>query len=312
MAAFLSHFGSYLPSRAVTNAEIAGLARRDPGWIRSTSGIEERRFAAPDETVADLAVAAARASLDTTQQPPLGMVLVASGSSDRQFPGPAAAVARALNLGTIPAVDLPMASAGALFGVALASQLCTRYDGVLVIAAEKMSSVVARQGTDPTAAMLFGDGAGACVVSRRGGMASIVDSALYSDGQFEDALRLGFTEPLRMDGRTIIMQAARRLPEAIASLLDNNGIAREHVDAYLLHQANQNLIDQVARTLGVPVARFFTNIRRYGNTSSASMLIALAEWSAAAGFRPNVPVVLSAFGAGVHWGAMLLTGVESR
>src|SRR5262249_50887527 len=154
-------------------------------------------------------------------------------------------------------------------------------------------------------AILFGDGAGACVVSRQPGPAKILDSILQSDGAYADDLRLEFDGPLLMNGRSVILQASRKLPRAVSDLLDRNGRDPSSVDAFLMHQANQNLITKVAQALGVAPDRFFSNIHRYGNTSSASMLIAAAEWSRARGFRPGVPVCFAAFGAGFHWGALL-------
>jgi 3-oxoacyl-[acyl-carrier-protein] synthase-3 len=310
--AFLGSFGAYLPSRIVTNAEVAQIVGCDAGWIQRTSGIETRRYAAEDETVVDLAVAAARRCLAKPDPRSIGLVLVASGSGERRFPGPATRVAHALNLGSVPALDLAMPSAGGLIAIALASQLVTQYGEVLVIAAEKMSSIVQHPGTNPQVAVLFGDGAGACLVSGHTGAAQVLDSALYSDGAFDAALHMGFSDPMQMDGRTVIMQAARKMPQAIAEILQRNNTARDDVGTFLLHQANQNLIGQVAKTLDVSSDKFFSNVSRYGNTSSASLLIAAAEWSTEGGFAPGVPVVLAAFGAGLQWGAVLLVGRESE
>jgi 3-oxoacyl-[acyl-carrier-protein] synthase-3 len=146
------------------------------------------------------------------------------------------------------------------------------------------------------------------VVSAQHGLARIDDCVLASDGAFDQALRLGFDGPLQFDGRTIIMQAARKIPQSIGQLLDRNGIRPNDISAYLLHQANQNLINQVARTLQAPQERFFSNIHCYGNTSSASVLIAAADWTSVHGFKTGEHVVMSVFGAGLHWGSILLTG----
>ena len=118
-----------------------------------------------------------------------------------------------------------------------------------------------------------------------------------------------FDGPLEMNGRAVILQASRKIPRAIGELLERHHIAAGDVEAFVMHQANQNLIDGVARALGVPAARFYSNIRRYGNTSAASMLIAAAEWSREAGFRAGVPVIFAGFGAGFHWGALLARGL---
>jgi 3-oxoacyl-[acyl-carrier-protein] synthase-3 len=308
--AFLKGFGAWLPPRIVSNAEMAALAGVTPEWILSVSGIEERRFAT-DETLADLAVAAAQDCLDRCglAAASLGMVIVASGTALRRFPGPAPTVAHRLGLAGAPALDLPLPSAGSLVALALAARLASEFGNILVVGAELMSSAVTRQPLDPGIAVLFGDGAGACIVSADAGVAEILGSAIYSDGAFSEDLCLPFDAPLRMNGRAVIMQASRKIPRAITEVLGRPGIAPGDVDTFLMHQANQNLIDGVARSLGVPSTRFYSNIRRYGNTSAASMLVAASEWSAAAGFRPDVPVVLAGFGAGFHWGAMLVKGV---
>lgn len=309
--AFLKGFGVWLPSRVAGNQEMSAFTGSPPDWILNVSGIEERRFAAADESVADLATRAAQDCLDLCGLSPssLGMIIVASGTAERSFPGPAVTVAHRLGLSGPPALDLPLPSAGALVALALAARLAPEYGTILVIGAEKMSSVIARQPMEPGVAVLFGDGAGACLVSSTDGAAEILDSAIYTDGAFAEDLRLSFAGPLEMNGRAVIMQASRKIPRAIQELLERNRIAAADVDVFLMHQANQNLIDGVARALGVPSARFYSNIRRYGNTSAASMLIAAAEWSQSAGFRAGAPVVFAGFGAGFHWGALLARGV---
>jgi len=276
-------------------------------WIYNVSGIDERRFAAEDETISDMAVSAAQDCLATSGVPAseLGMLMVASGSSERRFPGPAASVAHRLGLDSVPALDLPMASAGSLFGMALASKLTGTYGNILVVAAEKMSSVILRQPMNPSTCVLFGDGAGACLVSAKDGLAKVVDSALYSDGSFAEDLKLELERPLEMNGRTVILQASRKIPRAVVELLERNGRAAADVGYFLMHQANQNLIVRIAAALGVGAEKFYSNIRRYGNTSSASMLIAATEWSRQSGFPSGVPVVFATFGAGFHWGALL-------
>jgi 3-oxoacyl-[acyl-carrier-protein] synthase-3 len=304
---FLKAFGSYLPSRVVRNEEIGAMVGSSAEWIYNVSGIDERRFAAEDETISDMAVSAAQDCLSNSgvSASSLGMLMVASGSSERRFPGPAASVAHRLGLDSVPALDLPMASAGSLFGMALASKLTDTYGNILVVAAEKMSSVILRQPMNPSTCVLFGDGAGACLVSAEPGLAKVVDSALYSDGSFAEDLKLELERPLEMNGRTVILQASRKIPRAVVDLLERNGRAAADVGYFLMHQANQNLIIRIAAALGVGAEKFYSNIRRYGNTSSASMLIAATEWSRQSGFSAGIPVVFATFGAGFHWGALL-------
>lgn len=308
--AFIQAFGRYLPERVLSNADVARLAGCEPAWIAEVSGIEERRVAREEETVADLAVRAARDCLSRAARPAasIGLLIVASGSFEGRFPGPAAAVAHALGLASVPVLDLPMASAGSLVGLALAHRLSPVYGTTLVIGAEKMSSLAFREPVDRNIAILFGDGAGACLVGPETGLAAILDSDLHTDGSFAGALRCGPDGRLAMDGRTVILQAARKLPDSIHRLLEKHAVPVDTVGAFLLHQANLNLALRVARALGVGPERFFSNIRSYGNTSSASMLIAASEWSQTAGFQAGVPVVFAAFGAGFYWGSLLATG----
>ncbi len=304
-------WGAYLPSRIVTNAELAARLQCEAGWILDVSGIEERRYAAPGESVASMGVAAAEQCLERAgvKAGDLGMILVSSGSSERRFPGPATAIAHALGVDGVPAIDLPIASAGSLFGMALAAALSASHGNILVIASEKMSAIVSREPLERGVAPLFGDGAGACLIGPADGPVKIIDSVVHSDGAFAEDLRLEFDAPLEMNGRSVILQASRKIPAAITEVLERNAKPASRVKIFLMHQANQNLMDRVARALEVDAARFYSNIRRYGNTSSASMLIAAAEWWRDPGPSPGDLICFAAFGAGFHWGALLAQAV---
>jgi len=299
--AWLRALGSYLPARVVDNAELAPLVGADPGWLLRATGIEERRFAAPGETVASLGIAAAKDCLAAAgiSAADVGMAIVASGSAERRFPGPASTIAAAVGIAGKPAIDLPMASAGSLFGIALAAELTRAHGNVLVVASEIMSRVVRMDPSGRDTAILFGDGAGACLVSPATGFAEVADAALATDGDFAEALLLDFDAPLYMDGRSIILQASRKLPRAITEVLERNGVLPTEVGTYLLHQANLNLITRVAQALGAPEERFYRNI------ASASLLIAATDWWRGAGGTLREPIVLAAFGAGLNWGAVL-------
>ena len=304
-------FGAYLPPRLVSNVELAARLNCDPEWIFDVSGIEERRYAAADESVAGMGVRAAENCLDCAgaAASEIGIVLVSCGSSERQFPGPASAIVHALGIDGVPAIDLPVASAGALFGMTLAAQLAGHYGNVLVVASEKMSSIVSREPVERGIVPLFGDGAGACLITAGDGTMRIVDALIRSDGTFADDLRLEFASPIEMNGRSVIMQASRKIPTAVAELLERNRKSASAVSAFVMHQANQNLMDRIARTLGVDANRFYSNIRRYGNTSSASMLIASEEWWRTGHPNKGELICFAAFGAGFHWGALLAEAV---
>ncbi len=309
---FLRATGSYLPEQVVNSAELAALVGESGEWIRSVSGIEQRRHAADAQSTADLAVLAAqdclrRAGVAATE---VGMILVSSGSAERFCPGPASTVAARLGLNATPALDISVASAGSLIGLTMAMRFAPSVGKVLVIGTEIMSRRVDRTPEGRNTAILFGDGAGAALIdpekpdSPAQQAFRLADAVLFTDGSGADVLYME-GERLHMDGGSVILRASRKLPAAITELLRRNSIAPEDVQQYVLHQANLNLLTKVAASLKVPAERFFTNIQRYGNTSSASLLIALDEYLGR-GQASGGPVVLSAFGAGLNWGALLL------
>ncbi|MEO8024884.1 MAG: ketoacyl-ACP synthase III [Bryobacteraceae bacterium] len=305
--AFLRAFGAYLPDRVVPNAEFAARLGVEDSWIVQMSGIEERRFAADSETVVDMGVRAAEACLARAglAAESVGLIVVSSGTGERRFPGPASEIGMRLGISGIPAIDVPVASAGSIFGLTLAHQLASHYGEVLVIAAEKMSSVVWNDNPDKNTAILFGDGAGAALVSSKSGAWEVRATALHSDGSTANDLSLPVDGPLRMNGMVVIRHASQKLPSVIKEVLAAGAVLAADVGAILMHQANQNLMNKVASTVGVAAERLFTNVARYGNTSSASMLIAAAEWQDAGGASERLPIVFAGFGAGFHWGALL-------
>jgi len=302
---YLRAFGSYVPPDRVDNEALAARTGRNPLKIAETTGIRERRYAVEGVSVVDLGFAAVEDCLEraglTAQD--VGLVLFSCGSAERCFPGPASGLVARLGLTGTPAIDLPIASAGSLIGIALAADLAARYGNVLVVAAEIMSRRIS--DADPDTAILFGDGAGACLVSRDCGFARIVDTALFTDGNYAEALQLPHGGTIQMKGLDVIMQASRKIPRAIGDLLAKHAIPPTDVGIFLMHQANANLLRKVAASLKVPEERFFSNIERYGNTSSASLLIAAAEWRVAHPEPIASPIVLAAFGAGFQWGAVL-------
>jgi 3-oxoacyl-[acyl-carrier-protein] synthase III len=309
--AYLRAFGSHLPARRVGNEELAPLVGATPEWILSVSGIEERRYAAEEDTVASLGLLAAQDCLANAGVTPdqIGLILVSSGSSERFCPGPASQIAASLGLTATPALDIPVASAGSLMALALAGDLAARFGKILVVGAEIMSRRIDRTPEGKDTAILFGDGAGAALIDSQSagpqsGFALIADSLLATDGTAAEILKIEDNR-LAMDGRSVILQAYRKMPRAISDLLARNALTAADVGVFLLHQANLNLIEKVAAGLKVPLDRFFVNITRYGNTSSASLLIAAAEWRRAHPEPLAAPIVFSAFGAGLNWGALL-------
>jgi len=307
---YLRAFGHHLPPEVVTNADLETRTGRTAASIEKTSGILERRYAADGVSVADLGLPAANACLKNANLTAndIGLILFSSGSAERTFPGPASVLAQKLGLTATPAIDIPVASAGSLISLAFAADLAPRYGNILVVASEIMSRRIS--DADADTAILFGDGAGACIVrpaskSSEKGLLRIADTALFTDGNYADALQLQHGGAIQMKGLDVIVQASRKIPRSIEDLLTKNNLKPADVGVFLMHQANVNLIRKVATALAVPEDRFFRNIDRYGNTSSASLLIAASEWQAANPTPPTSAIVFAAFGAGFNWGAIL-------
>jgi 3-oxoacyl-[acyl-carrier-protein] synthase-3 len=306
MASILG-FGACLPERVVTSAELAERLGVETQWILEACGIQERRWAAENQSAVDLGEGAARAALAKAGLEPLQVkgIIVGSGTPSRQFPGLSAELQKRLGCPGIPAFDVHLASSGGFIALCLAATLCEGLGPVLVVGAEKMSEVVQRDFAKETA-ILFGDGAGAAVVAPGAGPLQILDHLWGSDGAFADDLSLAFGDALRMNGRSVIMQANRKLTSTLQELLKRNGMGVPQVDLFLFHQANLNLLRQVGKTLGLDPAKVPISLDKYGNTSAASVLIAAAVAQDDGRFRPGGLAAMAAFGAGFSWGGMLL------
>lgn len=307
--AAIESFGRYLPETVITSSALAERLQVTEEWIVAASGIRERRMASAEETVASMAVQAAEHcfSHSKVSKSEVGLVLLSSGSAEQRFPGPAATVATKLGLIGIPAIDIPHASTGSLYAIALAMELVEKFGPILIVASEKMSGPAMTEPLTKEITPLFGDGAGACIVVPGEKGLSLVGHALHSDGSFAEALSLDHGQGVHMDGKTVILQAARKIPAVIAEVLSKHSVAPSEVAAYVMHQANQNLIDRVAKGIGVEPSRFPSNIARYGNTSSASLLIAASEYFEGHPAVSGERFCFAAFGAGFHWGAVLAT-----
>jgi 3-oxoacyl-[acyl-carrier-protein] synthase III len=306
--AHIKGFGRYLPEGRITNEMLESEFGTEPGWVLGACGIRERRKAADGEGVSEMAHRAAedclrRCGLAASD---LGAIVVGTGTPPRQFPGVSADLQRALGAPGVPAFDIHLASAGGLFALGTAVDLCPRCGPVLVVGAEHMTEVMAREPRAKETAILFGDGAGACVVVPGEGALEVVDVRLHSDATFAGAIHMEFGGAFEMEGRTVILQANRKLQAAVADVASRNGVALPDVGLFLFHQANLNLLRQVGRALQIPEEKVFVNLDRYGNTSAASLLIAASEAWDLGLIPPGATAVMAAFGAGLSWGAALL------
>jgi len=302
-------FACHLPERRVGNGELADLLGVDPAWIDQACGIQERRYAAEGESVVDLAEQAARKCLAASGLEPgdLGAIIVGTGTPQRPFPGVSASLQQRLGNAGAFAFDIHLASVGGLAGLGIACDLCPRLGPTLVVAAEIMSRPVRSHPARETT-ILFGDGAGACLVHPGPGPLAVVDWRMGSDGAFAEDLSMAWDGPLAMKGRTVILQAVRKLQGTVRASCAAAGWDLAAVDLFLFHQANLNLLLQVAKGLGLAEAQVFTNIGRLGNTSAASVLIAAAEAQDQGLLGPGRRIAMAGFGAGFTWGSLLLEG----
>jgi 3-oxoacyl-[acyl-carrier-protein] synthase-3 len=306
--ASLAGFGHSLPEGVLTNQSLAAEFSVTPEWIVSVCGIQTRRMVAAEETVCDLAERASQECLHDAgiTADKLGAIIACTGTPHRQFPGVSAEVQKRLNAPGIPAFDLHLASISGLFGVALANKMCEHWGPTLVVAAETMTRALALGPRAKETAILFGDGAGACIVTPGNAPLAIQDISIASDATFSEALRMDFGSTLQMDGRTIIMHAVRKLARAVADLLEKHSLRVDQIGLFLFHQANMRLLERLMKELKIEASQCFVNIEKYGNTSSASWLIAASEAKAAGFLRKGMKVVVAAFGAGLSWGAALV------
>jgi len=314
--------GSVLPERVVTNAEFEKLVDTSDEWIRERTGIRERHIAAPGETTSDLAVEAAWNALDAAGIAPeqLDLIVCATLTADTPIPSAAVWVQRKLGIGA-PAFDVNAACAG--FSYALSTGTAFIESGqaetVLVIGAEVLSSVM--DYTDRTTCILFGDGAGA-VVLRPSESPGVLGSVLGADGRAAEILIIpagGSARPashetvdardhaIRMpNGREVFKRAVVEMTNACRELLEKSGYAPEDVDVLIPHQANARILIAVAERLGVPLDKAVVDVETVGNTSAASIPIALDRAWRAGRVKVGDLVLLTSFGAGLAWGANLI------
>ena len=308
MGARITGLGTALPEREVGNDEIARHLGVDDGWIFERTGIRARRHAAPDESASSLGTAAARACLRDADADPdtVDLIICATITADLTFPATACLIQAAI-APRAAAFDLNAGCSGFLFALAQA-EAAVRSGGarkVLVVGAEVLSRV-----TDPAdvgTAILFGDGAGAALVeaSEERHLGPFV---LHSDGSRPELLQIPQGESfISMRGREVYRHAVARMTAAAQELLSATGIPAEEVDLLIAHQANRRIVDAVAQRLGLTGDTVFSNIEKLGNTSAASIPLALDDARRRRRLHEGDKVVLAAFGAGFCWGAGLLT-----
>lgn len=310
--------GSYVPGRTVENNDLAKLVDTNDAWIRERTGIE-RRHVTEEETTSAMASRAARKALENGGISPeeIDLILVATSTPDIIFPCVACRVQKEIDAVNAVCFDLNAACSGFLFAYQTAQAYIQAgvYQKVLLIGADSMSQMV--DWSDRGTCILFGDGAGAAVLSAEETGLSI--HAAHSDGARGDVLtgmsrhRKDWQQPekiqesfIHMDGQSVFKFAVRSVPEIVEELLEKAGINREEIDYFFLHQANRRIIEAAAKRIRVDISRFPMNLQEYGNTSAASIPILLDEWNRKGYLKRGNKLIFAGFGAGLSWAGSLL------
>jgi 3-oxoacyl-[acyl-carrier-protein] synthase-3 len=309
--------GHYLPARVVENEEFARTLDTSDEWIRSRTGIERRHFAAEGEATSDLAIASARAALvdaglDGTD---IDAVILATATPDQTFPSTAVKVQSAIGMRNGFAFDIQAVCAGFIFALAQADALIKAGSArrVMVIGAETFSRIL--DFTDRSTCVLFGDGAGAVILEAAEGEGTAADRGilstdLHSDGRYNDLLYVdggpsttGTAGVVKMAGQEVFKHAVVKLAQTGAAALERAGLTTDDVDWLVPHQANLRIMAMTAHKLGVPMQRVVVTVQDHGNTSAASIPLALSVAHAAGRILPGDVVLMEAIGGGLAWGA---------
>ena len=320
----LRGMGSHLPEKCLTNEAISEIVETSDEWIRTRTGIRQRHICAAGEHTSDLAAQAARNAMEDAGLEPgdIDLLIVATITPDMPFPSTACIVQSKLGLGQIAAFDIEAACSGFLYAMDIASAMLNsgRYRNAIIIGAEKLSSII--DWKDRTTCVLFGDGAGAAVLSRTEETGTgVLDSCLHADGSKPELLRMpggGCQVPasvdsleqrqhfLKMNGREIFKFAVRGMERSALEILERQGLTIADIDRIVPHQANMRIIETIQERLDIPKDKFYNNLQNYGNTSAASIPIALDEAYRKGILQHGERILLLAFGAGLTWGSTLL------
>jgi 3-oxoacyl-[acyl-carrier-protein] synthase-3 len=317
-SAIIAGTGSYLPEKRLTNEDLSKMVDTNDEWIVQRTGIRERRIAGKDESTATLAVNAARHAIEAAgiKASDVDLVIVGTITPEMAFPSTACFVASELGLSTTPAFDISAACSGFLYVLETAASFVQsgKYKNVLVIGAETLSRVT--DYTDRGSCILFGDGAGAVVLQRSTDLSrGVVYSSLHADGSgwemlhckpgsrfpLEEALLTERGQYLKIKGREVYKFAVQRFEELINDAMTKCELTVDTLKLIVPHQVNQRIIDSAMEKLNLPPEKAYVNIAKYGNTSAASIPIALDEAVRAGKLQQGDPVVFVAFGAGLTW-----------
>ncbi|MEE8607521.1 MAG: beta-ketoacyl-ACP synthase III [Nitrospiraceae bacterium] len=322
MKARIAGTGSYVPERVLTNRDLERMVATSDAWIVDRTGIRERRIAAPGEACSDLGVRAAELALQAAgvDAAELDLILVATCTGDAPLPSTACIIQHRLGAVRAAACDLGAACCGFVYALAVGdAYVKTGFRHVLVVGAEVMSMII--DWTDRNTCVLFGDGAGAVVLTAEEGERGILSSHLHSDGSLWELIcvpgggsRIPPSEKMladglqymKMKGNETFKVAVKTLEDSAREALSANNLSVEDLDLYVPHQANARIIKAVAARLGLPMEKVVLNMDRYGNTSAASIPLALDEVVRAGRVGEGSLVMMAAFGSGLTWASSLV------
>jgi len=313
--------GGYLPDKILTNDDLARMVDTSDAWIQQRTGIRQRHIAADGELTSDLAVNAARAALADAGLAPadIDMIVMATATPDNTFPAAAVTVQEKLGITRGAAYDVQAVCSGFIYGLTTADAMLRAGHGstVLVIGAETFSRIL--DWTDRSTCVLFGDGAGAVVIARdetqAGGWADrgLLTAHLRSDGRYKDKLYVdggpsstGTVGHLRMEGREVYKYAVAKIGDVIEAAFAATGFTPADIDWFVPHQANVRIIDSTAKKFGIPYDKVIRTVDRHGNTSAASIPLALSEASADGRIKRGDLLLLESMGGGFTWGSAIL------
>jgi 3-oxoacyl-[acyl-carrier-protein] synthase-3 len=311
--------GAYLPAKTVTNSDLAGLVDTSDEWIAQRTGIRERHIAEEGETTSDLALAATRAALNAAgiDGNDIDLIVLATTTPDQTFPATAVKLQQAIGMNGGAAFDVQAVCSGFVYATAVADNFLRlgQAKRALVVGAETFSRIL--DWTDRGTCVLFGDGAGAIVLEARSeaeaGGRGIISTHIHSDGRFRDILYVdggpsttNTVGKLRMNGKEVFRHAVQKLADVVEETLSANGLEPGAIDWLVPHQANQRIIDSTARKLNLSSDKVVSTIARHGNTSAASIPLALAEAVGDGRIKRGDLVLTEAMGGGLTWGAALI------
>lgn len=306
MTAGLLGIGKYVPPTIVTNEDLEKRVDTTDEWIRSRTGIQERRIADDSIDTSDMAYEAAKEALAAAniRADQIGLILVATVTPDHIFPTVSTIIQDRLGAKQAAAMDISAACSGFIYGIVTAQQFIDNgtYDYVLVVGVEKLSKIVDWQ--DRNTAVLFGDGAGAAVVGKVSEGRGILSFELGADGS--GGKHLCHDEYIQMNGREVFKFAVRQMGETAVAVAEKAGLTKEDVDYLVPHQANIRIMEASRERLGLPIEKMSSTVHKYGNTSAASIPISLTDDLAEGRVKDDDIIVLVGFGGGLTWGGLCI------